>query len=499
MSRGQDKVRIVIEANTEAGKRIGEVLHGAFAKAGQGVDQFGQKGQRGFEGLVRGADRLILKLVGVQTAADLALRAVTAALQAQQKMREESVGPVAQMDNAIRNYLKTTGLSPEKSYAGTQRMFMATAMKYAVPFQTVGTVAEALASADIPQAVIAGGGLDAVIKGWIAMNLQGSEVNPEAHAKAIGMLLSSTGTAATPENMERVNRVLFAAKTQGNVEIAQLPNIAGVAGTLRQFGKLNLEEQLASTTMLSRRGGTEEMVTSFKNVVLAMSQFGNVPSKVQALRSAGLRPQDVDMVGETFFEAIGRIRDALANVPEERRNRILGQLVGEKTIRSIPAFFEGLGEIVDIQRGMADDAAYRRAIATAVEGPAAMERRVQLEELDAQRLGGFDVEMARRTRAAQRLKDWAGGRLGGLSKVPGFATLDKLIGDTMDQWFAGLRANTEALDKQREVNEQLLREGLPVKLKEPAESPAAIPARRQENRDPRTRFERGFMPGRGGV
>lgn len=495
MSRGSQTVEILVRADHAQAKAFAAALAGGFDKAGDAVERMGKKGGTGFRSLASDADKFILKLVGVQSAADLAMKAITAALNKQVELRQASVAPAVARDTGIRNYLKTQGMKVASSYAPVEKLFHGVGHDLAVPFQDVSTIAEAMGSANVSHEAIAGGGLHSTVAGWLAMNQVGGAVDPSAHGKAMGLMMSSMGLQSNAENIARANRVLFSAKSQGNVEISDLPAVAGRMGTVRQFGGLSFEEYMASLSMLSRRGGTDEMSTSFKNVVQGMTQFGNVPSKVKALQSMNIKPTDVDMVGETFFDAIGKIKGGVDKLPPEKRMKVLGQLWGERTIQAIPGFFEGMGEISEIGQGLNDKEGFAAAVGIGSQGPAARARRAQLANEKADSLGGFEAEMGYQEREAQRKKDLAAGENMGL---PGFQTMNYMVYEMFDRMTASLRENTEALKAEREAtqrNTEKMGEGVRVEFKEPIEAKSGQPARGREGPGVWERLKAGFeMP-----
>lgn len=492
MSTGRETVTITVNADNAQAKAFAAVLAAGFDQAGNAVERMGKKGKTGFTSLLGDADKFILKLVTVQGAADLAMRAVRGALDKSAELRRASVEPTVALDTGVRRYLATQGMPAAKGYMPVKEMFLRAANQYAVPGGDVATIGEAMASANVPHAAVAGGGLDAMMQGWVAMNQVGGTVDPSAHGKAMVMLLSSMGLENTPANLDRVNRALFAAKSKGNVEIAELPQVAGHAGTVRTFGKLNLEEYAASIAMLSRRGGTEEMATSLKNVVLGMTQFGNVPGKVDALAKLKLKPEDVDINRETFFEALAKIQKGLAGLPEAERTKILGQLWGEKTIRAIPGFFEGMGEIGEIQAAMGDKAAFANAVGIGTQGHAAQFRRKELAREQGARAGDFEGQIGYEMR--QSALD-AGLSRGELSDVPGMQYISWGLQTGIEYLFAGFRDHQEVMKAQIAESERLrakLGEGLHVEMKQPIEAKSEQPARGREAPGVWDRLKAGF-------
>lgn len=478
MSRGSQDVVIRVSADSAAAKQFAAVLQAGLEQAGNAVEQAGKKGAKSWDNLAAGADRLILKITGVQTATDLAAKALQKLWAQQQQLRQESVAPTVRMDDAIRRFLGTGGLR-ENQYGEVQSLLMRESQRLSIPFDQTAAMAEQALSSGISYDTIKNGGLTAIASGYVATG-QVNRGDPQGFAKGLAQLTTSMGLDPTAENLKSVAEAVHVAKAQGNVEINELTEISNRAGIARQFGGNNVQEYLGMMAMLSRRGGTAEMATSLKNVTMELSTAGASPDKVKLLKELGLKPEDVDLVNESQATVMTRLDAALDQLPKEKQNEFMGKFFGERAVQSVPGLREGFDEVAAFM-GQMQTGAMDEAIRVQATGNAAQLRRVENMELQAEAAGGFREEVEGRMADVSFKLQRARGELS-----EGDFFVNTVLNPLIRAFTENRRAQEENTQAQRNVEATLLG-GIKaeVEMRDPVELGREQPARGRENNPPR--------------
>src|SRR5690606_16577749 len=151
----------------------------------------------------------------------------------------------------------------------------------------------------------------------------------EKLAKDLAAYMTSQGMAKTPENMEKLMQDAFALRA-GAFELSDLAEL-GKHGSVFA-GKLSQQEQLAAFGTLVDSRPSAEAGTSLRNIVSRLSTASVGRTSKRALDKIGLSPTDVDLVGENFDAAMGRIAAGLETIPEAERAGVLKLLFEEAAV-----------------------------------------------------------------------------------------------------------------------------------------------------------------------
>lgn len=87
--------------------------------------------------------------------------------------------------------------------------------------------------------------------------------------------------------------------------------LAKQGSALKQAG-LSEEEQLASFGVLRKSFEAPDSGVALRNVSMHMATAGGATDKKAALKEIGLKPEDVDMVGESFLDALAKLSEGIA-------------------------------------------------------------------------------------------------------------------------------------------------------------------------------------------
>jgi hypothetical protein len=232
----------------------------------------------------------------------------------------------------------------------------------------------AMATTGFSNEVITGGGLREVLKFYNAQTVDGSEANFGTMTQAITRYLKSQKLEMSVENIRMLGQ-----KVQGLKETPlKVTDLEFLANEAAEFsGKMSVDDQLAVYGQLMEIKEGDQASTNFRNIVGRLASARVSGEKKRALRKLKLKPEDVDLVGETFDEAIGKIDRGLQQRPEKEREGIIKLLFEERAVPAFIALAKGADERTALKQQMQRDLVNEDA-AVFERGPAAANRRQDL-------------------------------------------------------------------------------------------------------------------------
>lgn len=180
------------------------------------------------------------------------------------------------------------------------------------------------------QDIDSGAALKTVLDLKAATNQFGEEMgNVKESVAAVAQFLKATGSDTSAKNIRKIGGNLTQLFEGSDIQFADLGPLAGEAATLTSKG-LSTDIQLAAFSALRDVKNAPEAATGFRQVVSRLSSAGESPAKVKALESIGLKPSDIDLIGEELPTALKRLKTAVSAVDEKTGRSAVFTLFGEK-------------------------------------------------------------------------------------------------------------------------------------------------------------------------
>lgn len=310
-----------------------------------------QKAERGFDDVARRLDRIekksdqtsratvggFDKITGAVKNTAMALigggslmTAIDMVRDANRKMMEEAAQAAAQFDELFRGFRVQAGLNALEADKAKQAILgISRANAVGADIGTGG--ARGLVGAGFSVADSTGAALNVLLRARAATNATGGNADDlEGIATGVAAYLTSQQMEKTPANLQKVLQSGFALRQTGAFELGDLTEM-GKYGAVFQ-GKMTPEEQFATFGTLVDAMPAAEAGTAMRNIVsrLSTSHYGR--TSPQALAEIGLKPDDVDLTGESLMEAMTKIESGLQTIPEEKRDGILKLLFEEAAV-----------------------------------------------------------------------------------------------------------------------------------------------------------------------
>jgi hypothetical protein len=327
-------------------------------KLRRATERASQDGLAGFEKWAGG----IRNVAGAIIGAGGIVAAFNMAREAQQKALQEAEEAGKKYDEIIRKIRVQAGLTQAQGQQAQARV-QAAAVRNAVDPSIAGAAAQGLIGAGFGVQDATGPALDVLLRTQAAYNAAGkSPVASEQLAKQAAAYLTSQSQPMTAANMQRIFEQGFALRA-GAFELSDFGELAKQGGALQ--GKLTQQEQLAAFGTLVDVYGSAEAGTNLRNIVSRLSTSRVGRTSPAALKELGLKPEDVDLVGENFGTVLDRLAAGVARTPEEKRAGALKQLFEEAGVApAMTLINERMGKYSAYQRGMGASATEFAAGAT---------------------------------------------------------------------------------------------------------------------------------------
>ena len=324
--------------------------------------------------------------LGVAFAVQGIFKALRAVSEENERLKNEVSEATVTLDERFRRTALQLGLTSPEFVLG---QIAPIARRTATPLDEAADAARELGSQGVKAIDIFGGVLEEVLRTAAAT---GQRQNISQLSGAMTSFLREQGKALSADEFNILGTQLFNLFKGRVFQPTDLPSLAAIAQPLVAAG-IPQAEQLAIFTLLKEStGSAEKAATSFRNVVSILQQAPGLKGEQAALlKAAGIDPQAINLVGESFEEALDELAAGLARISKADRPVLLGKIFGREVSAAAAAIIEKRGQIPELVAQQADIQGIIGAIELTTQGTRAREIRL---EIDRQRLltkGGFDA------------------------------------------------------------------------------------------------------------
>ena len=361
-------------AAKEHNARLGEAYTAAM-RADTSLKQLTTAGAKGMRSVGGEIKNLTLGIIG----GGGILGAFSMWKQANQEILQQAHETTLTYDSLFRKFNIQSGL---RGLAGSEakEKLLDVAHQRAVPEEVAAQAATQLVSSgyDVKD-VVQGGAANEFLQGMNAMNQRGAGVDATALAGAATSFMTAMGVNKDAEGMRSTMSSLFAAFQGTNIQLPDLQQYAAKAGGMK--GKLTFQELIAAGSIHRDLGiNSAESASGLEGLVGQAGTAGASKEKVDALKTIGLKPEDIDLIGEDFDTMLGRLQGGLNTIPEEQREGVMKKIFEQAGVKFLKPLLEGRGTMRDRIAAMGDaEAGYSGAVKEAEQGPNAVNVRQDIE------------------------------------------------------------------------------------------------------------------------
>lgn len=276
-------------------------------------------------------------------------RALTAVMESNRKFIEQAEDAGAKYDKLFRQFRIQAGLGAVQGDAAKKRI-LGVAEAAGFTEERATSAATALVSAGVDPEQASGGALSSFLAMLNAQGLRDSD--PSQYADALTAVLQSNQMPVDEANMRKLGVQLQSAPIKATkLKLTQLPKLATVSSGLA--GAMTQEEQLAAFAIGgSASGNFDQFGTSMADIIKNLRIAATKQDAVEYLGKIGLKPEQVDFVGEDFSTVMGTLGGALDKAPEELRAQVLAKVIEGGNISNFNLMRNNLGAIMETSRTM---------------------------------------------------------------------------------------------------------------------------------------------------
>tara|TARA_R110002167_G_scaffold61913_4_gene174910 strand:- start:14402 stop:16240 length:1839 start_codon:yes stop_codon:yes gene_type:complete len=338
----------------------------------QELDKIGQKQRQNrqhsgqfFKGMTTNLASVAAGYVSVTGAAALLINANRDILQ-----QTEEVGK--KFDELFRKFRIQAGLRGLDA-DNAQAKILEIAERQAVTSEQASGAATQLVSSGFSSQEASGESLEEFLRILNASNASGKDVDSAGLAKAIASYLDAQGLDKNSKNVALVGRSVQALFKNTNLQLADLQDLAKVSSVFA--GKLSVKEQLGAYSTLVDSMPASEAKTGLRNFVLQSATASAQKEKVKSLDTIGLKPTDIDFVGENLDQVLDRLATGLAKLPVEEQLPVLTKIYEKENAAVVQSLINKRQKVTSSYAVQSDTAQFEADVEEATSGRNAAERR----------------------------------------------------------------------------------------------------------------------------
>lgn len=146
--------------------------------------------------------------------------------------------------------------------------------------------------------------------------------------------------------------------------------------TLARMDKVSVIEQLALADLVTDRGGSgDAAIATLEKLFIGVNKRDE--KQLQALGGIGLKPEDVDLDGETLAQVLETIGSRTDKLPESERHDVLRGLVGDKQLLSLEEILRNRSGFAENLKAAVDVEGFNSALSESTSGPLAADIRME--------------------------------------------------------------------------------------------------------------------------
>lgn len=371
------KARMIdINRLRDAGRLTEDQYMRAVARTRQQLMEVTQQqtahGQAGASGL----ETMALKYVSITAALGAVKTGVQWWMQANKELLDQANELGNKYDTMQRRFQVQAGLSGLQAEEAQQKILQQ-AIAGGNTREEAAQASVAMASTGFDSAQITGGGLREVLKLYNAQTVSGENVDLGQMTESISRYLESQGLDKTEANVQMLGEKIQGLK-ETPIKITDLQFLAKNAAGLR--GKVSIDDQLASFAQLMGSFEGSEAGTTMRNVASRLATAGSMKDSTAALKKLKLKPEDVDLVGETLDEAIAKVKAGAEALPEKDRENALVKIFDREALPAFNLLANDAAKREQLKKDMNRGGLVEADAAVFENGRAAADRKLKLQE-----------------------------------------------------------------------------------------------------------------------
>ena len=333
----------------KAGAIDQKTFNKAVADSNPALQGMAENTEKSSNGLGRMAGKITALIGGY-----VSLRgAVSALISANREAQAQAEAAISKQEDLLIRYRAQGGLDKLRGDEAKKAIYKA-ALTTATTAEDAFGAAQAMVSTGFDPKAVEDGSLTEFLKLLKAQALHPNKaVSPQEMAESVSQFMTANNLSKSPENMSAMAVAVQGLKATP-LKMSDLPQLSEHSGTLKELGGLDWKDQLAVFSHLRGTETAEMAGTHLREIVRQLATEGGSAKSTGQLAKMGMRPEDVDFIGEDFFEVMRRLKAGLERLPEEERKVAADTLVEGRNISSLFRVMNSEDEIKALKGQMGD-------------------------------------------------------------------------------------------------------------------------------------------------
>lgn len=314
----------------------------------------------------------------IATKALLATQAVKSFVEVRKRMQTEAEGTVASIDDLSRDYAIQGGLKTEEQRRQATNQILKVARDNAsTPSQAFNTASQLASSGfDSPS----GTSLDSALK--IIKTSDMAKADPKGYIDAAAKFLKASNQDLTGKNLLEIG-VAMRGLVDTPVQASDLAEFSTAAPVLNMQG-VDWKTGLGMMTELRRAMSGSEAGTKMRNIAQRLATAASDKQAREAISELGLKPEDIDSIGESMPSALQTLRAAVEKQPVEKRASIMGRIFNNENVAAADVLMKNLGGVKKNVAAMSDSSVFTAGVNFQLQGYNAELNRAEIDKQSAQ-------------------------------------------------------------------------------------------------------------------
>lgn len=310
----------------------------------------------------------------IATKALLATAAVKSFLAEKKRMQDEAEGTVASIDDLSRDYAIQGGLKTEdQRKEATAKILKVARDNASTPSQAFGTASQLASSGfDAPT----GESLDSALK--IIKTSDMAKADPKGYIDAAAKFLKASNQKLTGQNLLGIG-VAMRGLVDTPVQASDLAEFSAAAPVLNMQG-VDWQTGLGMMTELRRAMSGSESGTKMRNIAQRLATASTDKQATGALEELGLKPEDVDAVGESMPNALRTLRDAVDRQPIKKRAGLMGRIFNNENVAAADVLMKNIDAVDKNVAAMSDGSIFTAGVNFQLQGHNAEKNRAEIDK-----------------------------------------------------------------------------------------------------------------------
>ena len=290
-----------------------------------------------------------------------------------QKLIDQENQAADRQDARARGFQVQAGLNALGAKKGKESVGKV-ALANAASLDTTSEIATQLVSSGFTPEAASGKAADIVLKLMAGSNSQNA--SGKEFAQTASQFLAATGQDKNEKNLEAVAVAVQQAYRGSDLEAGDLTQISGKIESMR--GKVTPNEILSSFMVMREKTGKERASTAQQHFYQRLTGAADDPERVDQLTKLGLKPADVDFIGENQQQVLQRLHGGLMKLKPEARAPLMQRLFGIESGGTIEGLITDQGKLPGYEKLLTNREAFYADAATAQGGRDAARRRMEV-------------------------------------------------------------------------------------------------------------------------